>query len=91
MGSHGLGLGGVGGWHNTLLGDGQGGGLRHGDGVRGTLVLRAGGDGDHGRGWAVGGVASHGDVLSNDGGVRVGGHGGGGEGRDSSDGGELHV
>lgn len=80
---------GVGGWHNTWLSDGQGGGLSHGDlGWLANLLTL--GDGDDGWLWAVGGVASHGNVGGDGGGVRVASGNGGSKSRSSSDGGELH-
>lgn len=91
-------MGGVGGWDNTWLSEGQGGGL--GDSHNASLTdVRALGDGDHGRLRTVGGVTSDGDVGGHGGdvgrnlrrgGVRVGGQRGGGQGGQGSESRELH-
>lgn len=83
-------LSGVGGWDDTWLSDGQGGGLRDSDLSWSTLVLLTLGDGDNGGLWAVGGVASNGNVSGDGGSVRVGSGGGGGESGGGGDGRELH-
>lgn len=92
-------VGGVGGWNETWLGEGQGGGLGDGDG-RWLANVRALGDGDDSGLWAVGGVTSDGDVggdhglvgawSSRGGVVGVGSESGGSQSGQGSESGELH-
>lgn len=89
-GSDSVHLSGVGGWHNTWLSDGQGGGRRDGDLSWSTLVLLTLSDGHDGGLRAVSGVASNGNVSGDGGSVRVGSGDGSGKDSDWGDGGELH-
>lgn len=83
-------LGGVGGWDDTWLSDGQGGLRGDGDLRWSTLVVRALGDGHNSGLWAVGGETSDGSIGGDGGLVRVSSQSGSRKGGDSSDGRELH-
>lgn len=80
---------GVGGWDNTLLGDGQGGLLGNGDdGWLADVVTDS--HGNLGGGWTVGGVTSHGNVSGDGGDVGVTSQSGSGQSRQGSESRELH-